>query len=76
LPELVDDIKYINYYTSLVIKLYFGYPSLWFSPGTPVSSNKIDCHDITEILLKMALHTISQPNQPNKRSINFKNMKE
>ena len=30
-----------------------------FSPGTPVSStNKTDCHDITEILLKMALSTI------------------
>ena len=28
----------------------------WFSPGTPVSSNnKIDHHDITEILLKVAL---------------------
>ena len=27
-----------------------------FSPGTPVSStNKIDCHDIAEILLKVAL---------------------
>jgi hypothetical protein len=27
----------------------------WFSPGTPVSpSNKTDCHDITEILLKVA----------------------
>ena len=26
----------------------------WFSPGTPVSStNKTDCHDITEILLKV-----------------------
>jgi hypothetical protein len=33
----------------------------WFSPGTPVSStNKIDCHDITEILLKVALNTINQ----------------
>ena len=31
----------------------------WFSPGTPVSStNKIDCHDITKILLKVALNTI------------------
>ena len=31
-----------------------------FSPGTPVSSiNKIDCHDITEILLKVALNTIN-----------------
>jgi hypothetical protein len=34
---------------------------LWFSPGTQVSStNKIDCHDITEILLKVALNTINQ----------------
>jgi hypothetical protein len=32
----------------------------WFSPGTPVSSsNKIDHHDITEILLKVALNTIN-----------------
>jgi hypothetical protein len=32
---------------------------LWFSPGTPVSfTNKSDCHDITEILLKVALNTI------------------
>jgi len=29
----------------------------WFSPGTPVSStNKTDRHDITEILLKVALN--------------------
>jgi hypothetical protein len=32
----------------------------WFSLGTPVSStNKTDCHDITEILLKVALNNIS-----------------
>jgi hypothetical protein len=32
----------------------------WFSPGTPVSStNKTDHHDITEILLKVALNTIN-----------------
>jgi hypothetical protein len=32
----------------------------WFSPGTPVSStNKIDSHYISEILLKMALNTIT-----------------
>ena len=31
----------------------------WFSLGHPVSStNKTDCHDITEILLKVALNTI------------------
>ena len=32
----------------------------WFSLGTPVSStNKTDYHDITEILLKVALNTIT-----------------
>jgi len=32
----------------------------WFSSGTPVSStNKTDHHDITEILLKVALKTIT-----------------
>ena len=33
---------------------------LWFSPGTPVSStNKTNRHDITEILLKVALKTMT-----------------
>ena len=33
----------------------------WFSPDAPVSStNKSDCHSITEILLKVALNTINQ----------------
>jgi hypothetical protein len=33
----------------------------WFSPGTPVSfTNKTDGHNITEILLKVALNTINQ----------------
>jgi hypothetical protein len=32
----------------------------WFSQGTPVfSTNKTDCHDIAEILLKVALNTIT-----------------
>jgi len=38
----------------------------WFSPCTPGSStNKTDLHDITEILLKVALNTIKskQTNQ-------------
>jgi len=35
----------------------------WFSPGPSVSSaNKTDRHDITEILLKVALNTIKQTN--------------
>jgi hypothetical protein len=37
----------------------------WFSLGPPVSStNKTDRHDITEILLKVALNTIKQTNKP------------
>jgi len=33
----------------------------WFSTGTPVSStNKTDCDDIAEILLKVALNTINR----------------
>jgi len=37
---------------------------LWFSTGTPVSStNKTDCHDITEILVKVALSTTKQTNK-------------
>jgi len=32
----------------------------WFSPDTPVSStSKTDGHDITEILLKVVLNTIT-----------------
>jgi hypothetical protein len=38
---------------------------MWISPGTPVSStNNTDSHDITEILLKVAINTINQQNQP------------
>ena len=34
-------------------------------PDTPVSStNKTDCHDITELLLKVALNTINQNQIP------------
>ena len=33
----------------------------WFSPGTlPSSTTKTGCHDIAEILLKVALSTINQ----------------
>ena len=35
----------------------------WFSPGIYVSStNKTECHEITEILLKVALNTINHTN--------------
>ena len=40
-----------------VIKLVSDW---WFSLGTPVSTtNKTDHHDITEILLKLVLNTIT-----------------
>jgi hypothetical protein len=36
----------------------------WFSPGTPASSTtKTARHDMTEILLKVALSTIKQTNK-------------
>jgi hypothetical protein len=36
----------------------------WFSPGILVSStNKTDRHELTEILLKVALNTIEQTNK-------------
>ena len=45
-------------YTRCNIILYYN--SRWFSPGTPVSNNnKIDSHDKAEILLKVALNTIT-----------------
>jgi hypothetical protein len=36
----------------------------WFSAATPVSSSNKTDHDITEILLKVALNT-KNPNPPN-----------
>jgi hypothetical protein len=42
-----------------------GWSRRWFSPGPPVSStNKTDRHDITEILMKVALNTIKPTNRP------------
>jgi hypothetical protein len=42
--------------------------SRWFSLGTPVSStNKTDRHDIAEILLKVALNTITLTSRISKR---------
>ena len=44
----------------------------WFSPGTPVSStSKTDRHDITEILLKVALNTITLTRKPVQKLSNF-----
>jgi hypothetical protein len=46
---------------------------LWFSLSIQVSStNKTDHHDITEILLKVALNTITLNHLPQKKLIVFK----
>jgi len=48
----------------------------WFSLGSPVSStNKTDRHDITEILLKVALNITNQPNK-HVYEINFKKQQQ
>jgi hypothetical protein len=45
---------------SMVVIRDIAIAGLWFSLGTPVSSNnKTDLHDITEILLKVELNTIT-----------------
>jgi hypothetical protein len=36
--------------------------SVVFSPVS--STNKTDCHNMTELLMKVALSTITKPNQP------------
>ena len=55
--------------------------SLFYSHlGKLVITRKTDRHDITDILLKVALSTINQPNQPTNQPttyvINFWNVKE
>jgi hypothetical protein len=43
-----------------IFNIFFLVKGSIFSPGTPVSpTNKTDCHDIAEILLKVALNTIA-----------------
>jgi hypothetical protein len=54
-------MKSVPITTNVVIQHYAIFAAgRWFSPGTPVSSiNKTNYHDITEILLKVALNTIT-----------------
>jgi hypothetical protein len=50
LEKTICDIKFDSYFPT----------GRWFFPGTPVSStNKTDRHEVTEILLKVALNTIN-----------------
>ena len=62
LINLQNDYPYHIHFTPTVqtTNLYLSKTKFWFSPCTPVSStNKADHHDITEILLNVALNTIT-----------------
>ena len=54
-----DEVYSIQHY---VIKFVSGLSGRWFSPCNPVSSTKIDLHDI--ILLKVTLNTINLNHLP------------
>jgi hypothetical protein len=72
--ESVPIITNIEVYSiqHYVIKFQWLTAGRWFSPGASVSStNKTDRHDITEILLKVALNIINQPNQPSLKCKNY-----
>jgi len=52
-----------------IVEIYSSYVMLWqvsgfflFMPVSPI--NKTDCHNITEILLKVALNTTIQHHNP------------
>jgi len=54
-----DEVYSIQHYVINICQRLATGP--WFSPGTPVSfTNKTYRHDITEILLQVALNTINQ----------------
>jgi len=57
-----DEVYSIQHY---VIKFVSNFVAgQWYSLGTALSStNKTDCHDLTEILLKVALNTHNPYNQ-------------
>ena len=77
--KLVSDLWQVCgfLYTALCDKVYqWLLTGLWFSPGTPVSStNETDRHDITDILLKVALSTINL-NLTYKRYTNDDNIRQ
>ena len=61
LQALANDELFCKYDTTLSDKVCQSPAAgLWFSPCTPVSStNKTDHNDITEILLKVAVNTLT-----------------
>jgi hypothetical protein len=57
---ITTDVVSLNLDMGEVYNIMWLATGQWFSPGTPVSStNKTDRHDITEILLKVSLDTIT-----------------
>jgi hypothetical protein len=56
-----DDDGDVHFVLNQYAKLHFySTSSQWFSPGTLFSStNKTDCRNIAEILLKVVLNTIT-----------------
>jgi hypothetical protein len=55
------EVYSIQPYVTQYINGLYKVGGQWFSQGTLVfSTNKTDCNDITEILLKVALNTINQ----------------
>ena len=56
LERFLFNYMYLKYTVKPVLRDHIW----WIFPGTLISStNKTDCHDIAEILLKVALNTIT-----------------
>ena len=56
-----SNLDQVEVYNIMWSSLSVTYTGRWFSPGTPVSpTNKTYFHNITEMLLKVALNTIKQ----------------
>jgi hypothetical protein len=57
--DLITDVRLLTLSYFVYILKFIS--DLWFFPSAPVSStNKIDRHDIAEILLRVTLNTINQ----------------
>ena len=60
-PVHGGEVYWIQHYVIKFVSDLRHVTGRWFSQGTPVfSTNKTDRHDITEILLKVALNTTNQ----------------
>jgi hypothetical protein len=58
---IITDVVSSNLYQGEVYNIMWLATGQWFFPGLPVTStNKTDRHEITEVLLKVALNTIKQ----------------